>query len=397
MTRQRETSLAQRLREPGPKRLLALDGGGIRGLITLGYLQRIEEILRQRYGDPQLVLSDYFDLIGGTSTGSIIAALLALGRPVADIRRLYQTLGEQAFRLRSTWLGAVGRLLGAKFDEQALAALLRREAGERTLASEDLRVGLMVVAKRADTGSSWVLLNAPGHRFYEMNKHLKLWQVLRASSAAPTYFRPEWIADVGAGESAIFVDGAVSMHNNPALQLLMAATLSGFGLRWPLGEEQLLLCSLGTGDYDPRADAEAMQGFSNLRWLALLTVQLMHDASELGQTLLQWMSTSPTARRIDQQIGDLGGDQLAARPLLTYLRYDVDLEHESLVAMGLDFATDKVAKLREMSEVANAGDLDRIGDVAAAHQVRENHFPTAFDRRRSLGTLDAAADAPGPG
>jgi predicted acylesterase/phospholipase RssA len=377
----RGPSLPQRLRESGPKRLLALDGGGIRGLITLGYLQRIEEILRRRHGDPYLVLSDYFDLIGGTSTGSIIATLLALGRPVADIRKMYQTLGQQAFRLRSTWMGAVGRLLGAKFDEQALAALLHSEAGERTLGSEDLRVGLMVVAKRADTGSAWVLLNVPGHRFYDLNKHLLLWQVLRASSAAPTYFRPEWISDVGAGERAVFVDGGVSMHNNPALQLLMAATLSGFGLGWPLGEEQLLLCSVGTGDYDARASQEAMEGFSNLHWLGLLTVQLMHDASELGQTILQWISASPTARPIDRQIGDLGTDQLAGRPLLTYLRYNVDLERQALADLGLDYAEEQVAKLRQMSEVANAADLDRIGTAAAGQQVREEHFPGAFDRR----------------
>lgn len=108
--------------EPGPKRLLALDGGGIRGLVTLGYLARIEELLRRRYGREDLVLADYFDLIGGTSTGSVIASLLALGRPVAEIRDLYHTLGHQAFHPRRSLLGAVGRLLGAKFDERPLAA-----------------------------------------------------------------------------------------------------------------------------------------------------------------------------------------------------------------------------------------------------------------------------------
>lgn len=80
--------LVKRLGEPGPKRLLSLDGGGIRGLISLGFLTKAERVLRCRYGKPDLVLSDYFDLIGGTSTGSIIAGLLALGFSVEDIRRL---------------------------------------------------------------------------------------------------------------------------------------------------------------------------------------------------------------------------------------------------------------------------------------------------------------------
>jgi patatin-like phospholipase/acyl hydrolase len=66
-----------------PKRILSLDGGGIRGVLTLQFLDRIEAMLRNRTGIPDLVLCDYFDLIGGTSTGSIIAAALACGFSVA--------------------------------------------------------------------------------------------------------------------------------------------------------------------------------------------------------------------------------------------------------------------------------------------------------------------------
>ena len=64
--------LIDRLTAPGPKRMLALDGGGIRGALTLGFLERMEGILRRRHLKPDLRLSDYFDLIGGTSTGAII-------------------------------------------------------------------------------------------------------------------------------------------------------------------------------------------------------------------------------------------------------------------------------------------------------------------------------------
>src|SRR5687767_7008853 len=74
------SSLLQRLQTDGPKRILALDGGGIRGALTLGYLQGIEDTLRKQHdNDPAFRLSDYFDLIGGTSTGSIIASCLAIG------------------------------------------------------------------------------------------------------------------------------------------------------------------------------------------------------------------------------------------------------------------------------------------------------------------------------
>ena len=72
-------TLLERLTAAGPKRILALDGGGIRGALTLGCLERIEAILRQRHRRPDLRLCEYFDLIGGTSTGAIIAAALAIG------------------------------------------------------------------------------------------------------------------------------------------------------------------------------------------------------------------------------------------------------------------------------------------------------------------------------
>jgi patatin-like phospholipase/acyl hydrolase len=79
-------TLVDRLTAPGPKRILSLDGGGVRGVLTLGFLKRIEDLLRTRHGRPDLTLADYFDLIGGTSTGAVIAAGLALGLDVASIR-----------------------------------------------------------------------------------------------------------------------------------------------------------------------------------------------------------------------------------------------------------------------------------------------------------------------
>ena len=87
-----------------PKRILALDGGGIRGALTLGYLQRIEDILRKQHGDDKnFRLSDYFDLIGGTSTGSIIASCLAIGLSVKEIKDKYMDLGDKIFGKKYKW------------------------------------------------------------------------------------------------------------------------------------------------------------------------------------------------------------------------------------------------------------------------------------------------------
>src|SRR5271154_4340103 len=71
-----------------PKRILALDGGGIRGILTLQFLQALETSVRARFGE-KTRLCDYFDLIGGTSTGSIIAAGLACGMTVDALHDIY--------------------------------------------------------------------------------------------------------------------------------------------------------------------------------------------------------------------------------------------------------------------------------------------------------------------
>jgi uncharacterized protein len=72
----------------GPKRILALDGGGLKGIVTLGFLERIEDTMRERHGaGPGFRLAHYFDLIAGTSTGAIIAAALATGMSVSEVTK----------------------------------------------------------------------------------------------------------------------------------------------------------------------------------------------------------------------------------------------------------------------------------------------------------------------
>src|SRR4051812_11465815 len=97
-------SLLTRLSSKGPKRILALDGGGIRGAVTLGFLGEMERILAERHDQLNIIrkedfrLHHYFDLIGGTSTGAIIAALLAVGGfSVTEIKEKYKKLGGRIF------------------------------------------------------------------------------------------------------------------------------------------------------------------------------------------------------------------------------------------------------------------------------------------------------------
>ena len=142
-----------------PKRILALDGGGLRGILSLGFLQKIENVLRKRHGDnDDFRLCDYFDLMAGTSTGAIIAALLAMGWRVEEIRDMYMQLGERVFE--ASWLRQ--GLFRAKYDQAKLEEELKKTFGPDTvLGGPELKTGLLVMTKRLDTGSPWPISNNP--------------------------------------------------------------------------------------------------------------------------------------------------------------------------------------------------------------------------------------------
>ena len=364
----------------GPKRILALDGGGIRGALTLGYLKKIETIIREKEKNPTLLLCDYFDLIGGTSTGSIIAAALAIGKTVDEIVALYMDLGGKIFGQKRDWWKPWETLkyLKAGYDYTALEQSLKDVFKDITLGSDQVRTGLCIVAKRADTNSVWPLINHTQGKFFDTwmgkNKNIALWQAVRASSAAPTYFVPQLI-DVGDGQQAAFVDGGVSMANNPAFTLLMVATLKGFPFRWPIGEDKLEIVSIGTGYSIFKKQTREINQASILNWAQNVPDMLMQDASWQNQIMLQWLSNSPTAHFIDIEIESLRDDYIADKPLIKYLRYNFpitvnDLNHLNL---GRDFNDKDVASLIEMSNADNRELLYQIG-VGASETVKVEHF-----------------------
>lgn len=354
-----------------PKRILSLDGGGIRGALTLGYLKKMETILREKYGQDYL-LSDHFDLVGGTSTGSIIASALAIGMSVDDIRDLYMKLGGEIFGEKhdfwnplQTW-----KYLKANYDYAKLEESLKEAFGNITLGSGRIKTGLCIVAKRADTNSTWPLINHPGGKFYDSNmgrnKNIPLWQAVRASSAAPTYFNPQ-VIDVGEGTKGAFVDGGVSMANNPALTLLMVATLKGFPFHWKMGEDNLSLISVGTGYSVFKKQKDAITESWMLDWAKQVPDMLMQDANWQNQIIMQWLSSSPTAVEIDMEMGDLKEDLLGNRAQLKYLRYNFRLTENDLNGLELDreFDAAMVENLTEMSNAENRFLLYEIGEKAA--------------------------------
>jgi len=382
--------LSERLMADGPKRILALDGGGIRGALELGYLGEIEKILRARHQRPKLLLCDYFDFIGGTSTGAIIAAALAIGKEVDQIKDLYERLGDKVFT-KHKWY-RWGRWWRATFDAGHLRTELNNLFGDLTLGHREedplikgdvttfIRTGLCIVTKRAEKGSTWPLFNNPKAKYYERNKGILLRKLVRASTAAPVYFEEEHL-DVGGGEHGMFVDGGLSMANNPALQLFLMATLKGFNLHWPTGENNLLIVSIGTGAWRAQEDLDAVTGASKLSWAKRAPSVLMNDANLQNQVILQYLSRSATPWEIDREIGNMANDCLTPEPLLTYLRYNVKLDENDLNSLGLSDMALKLKSLRMMEIGSNVRDLIKITECAAAAERSkiEQHIPSAFN------------------
>lgn len=357
---------------PGPKRILSLDGGGTRGIVTLAFLLALEERLGREAG-AEVRLADHFDLIGGTSTGAIIATGLALGWRVADIIAFYRGLAPKVFRSR--WWRVPG--LAARYDARALNAVLAGELGSRTLDTPDLLTGLAIVTRRLDTASNWVIVNNPRGTYwntpadgsYTGNRHYCLSQLVRASTAAPTYFAPELIEvgpNVGPG---LFIDGALTPHNNPALMLLMVARLRGFRLNWPGGADRLSITSVGTGSYRMRASARQLHGRGSMMLGLAAFESAMNADGRFTLSLLQAMSEPERPWQVDGEMGDLSGDLLGADPLFAFERLDVLLEADNLAALGHPATAREIDRLRRIDNVADMDRLFAVASAAAALQL----------------------------
>jgi patatin-like phospholipase/acyl hydrolase len=245
------------------KRILALDGGGIRGVFTLEVLLKIEKVLRAYYAkqDPEkaktFVLRDHFDFLAGTSTGAIIATCLCWGMSAEKVKNLYIEQGRKMFELVS-WRHPVRKLF-SRYDPKPISDFLQglflEDDGKiATLASPRLRDGekknfLMVVVRNHTNGSAWPLTNNPDAIYNDPtrpddNRQIPLWQLVRASTAAPLFFPPEKVR-LGDTES-IFVDGSITPYSNPALIAALTAILPGYHMDWPTGPDKIHVVSVGT-------------------------------------------------------------------------------------------------------------------------------------------------------
>lgn len=360
---------------PPKKRLLALDGGGLMGLISLGILQEIEDQLRDAHGNHEdFRLRDYFDYIAGTSTGAIIAAGLMTGMRVSELRDLYVEMGPQMFRRVggiTNWFHWFRK--SRKYYHEPIGEILRQKLGAETILEMQESGALptdkhlMMVMHNLNTDSPWCITtnieaqyNKPSHP--QCNRRLPLWQLVRASTAAPGYFFPEQVQMTPDDPTSVrtFQDGGLTPHNNPALKLFQMSTLPPYGLGWETGVDRMLLVSVGTGRLEklikkPKPDGVAIGklGKAAPSWL-------MSGASAENDLMCRMLGHCVHGPWIDSEVGDLTGHSSADK-LFTYARFDISIT-DSLIR---DLKLQGRVKDFQLDSVNRTYDFVKIGQEAA--------------------------------
>jgi len=443
--------IEMKLGKPGAKKFLSIDGGGIRGVLPLQILKEIENIVI-KYNPSCECLGDYFDFIGGTSTGSIIATGLAIGMKVDEILEVYTKHGNEIFHkielteaklqeyLKPSIDGALKALspplslfakplrgwveksipkwirnylksknmddslllqliYGWQYDHTLLEKQLKEKFGDLTLGSEKLKTLLMIVTKNATTGQPYFFVNNPRDpEFKDIYSKIMLRDIVRASSAAPTYFSPHSFK-VGNDEFE-FIDGGMSSFNNPSFMLFLQAVTNQFGINWSSGEDNLLMISVGTGfsqqslKWDEKTqDYMKAKDYKLTDWGEYAIGTLMEDANIQENLIMkligQKVGKKTTSRKyatsttyIDNwDFPEVTKD--GEEKWLKYRRYSCSLTKERFNQLkerfGLELTFDldnreKIERINHMDCTDMIEDLCAIGAAVAKEQVRESHF-----------------------
>jgi hypothetical protein len=259
-----------RLKVPEKNRaILCLDGGGIRGVMTIQLLKELEE----QAGAP---CHEIFDMVAGTSTGGIIAGLVASGRTAVEIEQLYRTFVTKVFTRRDVFASQL-------FNPPAWSKASYRRILKETLGDVALRdvcdktgIDLLITAHDVVEGEQtfFSYLRERPHNVYA---RVLLRGVMEATMSAPTYFTP----------MERFVDGGTTTYNNPSLAALLEAAQYG-PPQYEVG--RLTVFSFGTGSRTQLIAPEQVPnppGPDVAFWLDWIMTEASNDASDMQSDLLR--------------------------------------------------------------------------------------------------------------
>jgi patatin-like phospholipase/acyl hydrolase len=265
-----------------PFQVLALDGGGYRGMFSARVLEHWEAQL----GHP---IIDCFDLIVGTSTGGIIALGLAAGLPASELVGFYEEDGRKLFPAKGTFRNFWANIrhwARVKYDADELEKALKAKLPPVTLG--DLRKPVVIPSFNLEAGKHWYF-KTPHFENNTLDAKRQLWEVARATSAAPTYF-PAFRSS----NSESFIDGGV-LANNPSLVGYFEVLLN-----FPESIGNLRILNLGTEGCESALPNERLARGGLLAWAKPAPNVLMKAQAVSTEKLMErvlgserWMRVKP--------------------------------------------------------------------------------------------------------
>lgn len=332
----------QNLNIPEKNRIiLAIDGGGMRGIFTLQLLKKLEELA----GSP---IYDWCDMVSGTSTGAIISGLITTKKTAADIEKLYVQLVSRVFT-KSNILA--NRFYNPPaFDKKNYRKLLKEIIGDTTLAqlNQDTGLDMLFTSKDLAAGEETFFTCFDNGEQKGTYKNVLLRGVLEATMSAPTYFRP----------FERFIDGGTTTFNNPVgAAVLEALYYDGAG---KYKQDELTVFSFGTSSLftfiDPR-HSDNPKGPDALFWLNYVMNESSKDASEMQvDTLRSHLIKGLDFRRYQLSLDTAAINLIPDKPIDQIPDVDADCLHK---------LTDDDLKNIDMADVTKFPLMKVIGESVA--------------------------------
>lgn len=270
-------------------KMLCIDGGGIRGIFAIAILQALEE----EYQHP---IGDLFDVIAGTSTGAIIAAVVSINKKMDEIQESYKVYSEKIFDRQAK----VG-LFKSVYSDRYLRFLLKKAFGELTL--QDVQKPLLIPAVDITHGKPFIHRSNYGHHESE-DLSIKVWDAVLSSCSAPVYFPPNNVEN-----KYLSIDGGL-WANNPSLVCLTEA-IHYFNISL----KDIKILSLGTGlqKIDFTSDSDNEKDWGVKHWLPFhfpsmkVTPKLLDLALQLSSESITYhcqLLLKDDYLRINEELGE---------------------------------------------------------------------------------------------
>ncbi|WP_088034065.1 CBASS cGAMP-activated phospholipase [Evansella clarkii] len=285
-------------------RILCLDGGGIRGIFSAAILQEIE----QECGKP---VNEMFDMIAGTSTGSIIAASVVLNKGLNEVKEKYKTHGKVIF----TPQAKIG-LFKTVYNDKEMRKYFREQFGEVSLS--EIKKPLLIPSVNISEGSPYVY-RSNYRKDVQEDLSVKVWDAVLSSCSAPVYFPPNNVQN-----KYLTADGGL-WANNPSLVCLTEAV---HYFKEPM--DQVRILSIGTGEQKINFEINSKKSWGIKEWLPF------HLQSRRITPKLLDLAMHLSSEAVSEQCEKLMGKN--------YLRLNADL--------GKEVPFDEMESIEELVELS---------------------------------------------